>query len=304
MKKLISCLLAVLLVCSLMSMNVFAAEDRTHPNKDAVVADQPYWVVGNQGANKDTNDSINDGDADPNGSASADINVNFGQPTDEDVDSDGTDPDNTIGKGETIVNRYAVDIVYGELILDLTNLDFTPDYIVEDDEMVENPDKDKEYFLVWDVNKYEYVLCTQNDDDTYTPVDKVETDADESADLLKTPFTVTGGVQIINHSDLAVATQVSLPNTNQITWSVQGATETGNTVIEEVAKATAKVGTTPGSPAEGTQYSFVATPNTGWADVIAQFMNGASNSTVDGTTVTVGGTITVTIAKSGTTTFN
>ena len=295
MKKLISCLLAVLLVCSLMSMNAFAVDLGKTTTGDS------YIIVGDPSNEGNINEGVGEDLA--NGSSNADITVNFGQPG----DNNNTNGGNGVANGGIIVNRYAVDITYGELILDLTSLDFTtdptnPDY---------DEDTDTDYYMVWDVNDHKYVLCTKSVVEgvvTYNPVD-ADDDGDitdnlpqEEADILNTPFTVTGGVTITNHSDLSVNTELTLDTANNgdLTWTITTENGNANTTPEDankytetIAKAEAGIGDAPGRATDGATYKFVASPATtmanGWLDVIGNLLNGTSSVTV--------GTVYVTISK-------
>ena len=141
MKKLISCLLAVLLVCSLMSMTVFAA-DTTYP------------IVGNQsaGINGGVDDSFSP-TVPSQGNGQHDITVNFGQTT----DNEGNTSDTTTPGASTIIHRYAVDVTYGSFLLDLTNLNFG-----DGDNGLLDEDEERTYYMVWNVNSHKYELCTED----------------------------------------------------------------------------------------------------------------------------------------------
>jgi hypothetical protein len=309
MKKLISCLLAVLLVCSLMSMNVFAA-------KTPVVGNNPD--NGNVNDGKDDFTSI-EGIAGAGGST--DIKVNFGQGTTtnpgDDAESDEDDIIN--GGGDTIVHKYAVDITYGEFMLDLTKVklgeekfnDKDNDGEVDEGEMVFVP-----YYMVWDVNNYKYVLCTKSGEGanaTYTPVDlttaedktgAVDQNGQETQngtkDILETPFTLDSKVTVTNHSDLSVFTKLVLKNDRtDIKWEISAtagdSTETAKvndlTATEEITKATANTGNVSNydGSTDGSTYSFTATPNVegeGWLGVVGNLLN-TPKDTIGQITITI-----------------
>lgn len=314
MKKLISCLLAVLLVCSLMSMSVFAA-DTTSP------------IVGNK--NNGLDGGVGEEDiSNPNNPSSYPINVNFGQTTNPDGTTTPKDPSDSSGSDDSIiVHRYAVDITYGDLTLDLTNLDLKSTTTTTDPESGEVTSGEVKYCMVWDVNAHRYVLCTDDGDGTYTEVTempKIEGDADgdgtveddETIDVIKTPYDLNGTIYITNHSDLSVYTKLTLKDNNHgsgISWKITDTQDSnkfingnntitadiqGYTATQTITKATAET-TDPttgakisGSATNGSEYKFTATPaanmSNGWLDVVGGLMNN---------TATTIGTITVTIAK-------
>ena len=293
MKKLISCLLAVLLVCSVMSMNVFA--DNTP-------------VVGNHGGN-DINNGVNEEDfpgTNPNGSSSADVTVNFGQTT----DSNGTTNNPGDDNNSVIVHKYAVDITYGSFLLDLTNLQ-----LGKDTNGTDGIQDDEKLYMVWDVNTHKYVLCFATTDAegviTYTPADiggqnDATTEDDVAADILQTPVKLPGYVTITNHSDLSVNSKVEIApdgDKTRISWAIAeevAATadrDTGadsynadKTVVNQlIGKAVAGSNGGNGEATNGTTYNFTATPTDtdGWLGVIGNFINNNQAAKIGTITVTI-----------------
>ena len=281
MKKLISCLLAVLLVCSLMSMSVFA---------------ETYRPVGNNG--QDINAGVGDFTSPTTptqGNGEHDITVNFGQTTDDSGTSDTTTPG-----ASTIIHRYAVDVTYGSFLLDLTNLNFG-----DNGNGLLDEGENRTYYMVWNVNSHKYELCTE-DNGVYTPVTDTivdptpdNTENNDETDLLETPVTLPGEVYITNHSDLSVNTLItvaSVDNYNDIEWVINTTKENGEAAVRQeelIAKATAGVNGADGTATDGATYTFTATPATdnGWIGVIGNF---SKNNIQNAATI---GKITVTISK-------
>ena len=153
MKKFLSIFLAVAFVFSAMCMSVLAAsageEHPTDKNHDGSAAD--FWVVGKQDPDSD---DLNKGvtDFNENTSVKSDVKINFNTS----ANSTGT---GTTGTGNAIEERYAIDIVYSELIIDLTDIDTNTDGNDGDD-----------YKYVWDVNKHEYVMVKTDNTVVYIDV--------------------------------------------------------------------------------------------------------------------------------------
>ena len=161
MKKLISCVLAVALVFSLMGVSVFAGDKKLPFQGEGI-----YDVIGTNGDQAtDTQNSYKDGadTIDSSKTASGDVTVNFN------TGSSSTDTN-------VIIDKYAIDIEYKDLIIDLTDIDTTED--------------EKKYTFVWDVNVHKYVQIDENG----TVVDSVKLDNDYVIDAY----------QVINHSSLPI----------------------------------------------------------------------------------------------------
>lgn len=237
MKKFLSCVLAIALVFSLMSMTVFAATTKN--------------VVGTHGVNN----ALKDGVTSPDGNTNADVTVSFvGNSTGED--------------GKTIENRYAIDITYNDLIIDLSDITLSNSALAKK--------------IVWDVNNHYYVPADADD--------KVVEDDTGNAPLTIEAF------QITNHSDLPInytASYAAEANTSALSVVLSHAA-----TQVPVASATAGTydATTPvaGTATTGTWETLTATPaGTGatWLDTV----NALSAAGV--ATDAKIGTITVTIAK-------
>ena len=293
MKKLISCLLAVLLVCSVMSMNVFA---------DTVD------VVGTP---TNTTPSINDGvnenefttGKDAITGADTNIDVNFGQNVAKDPET-GEDVIVPGGNGgSTIIHKYAVDITFGDFLLDLTKVQFG-----EDGSDVGSDVGDSSYeslFMVWDVNEYKYVLCFWDKEESkYVPADIKEnaeaqgntpaTEDDVTKDVLTEGITLDSKVTVTNHSDLSVTTTLKLvENYADIDWTITAGAEKVGAMehTEVIGRAVADTDDEDGHETCGSTYSFTATPATtvsdGWLGVIGNMLNNP---------VTTIGNITITVA--------
>lgn len=236
MKKILSCVLAIALVFSLMSMTVFA--------------DTTKNVVGTHGVNN----TLADGKTSPNGETNANVTVSFvGNSAGED--------------GKTIENRYAIDITYNDLIIDLSDITLSGSAATK---------------IVWDVNNHYYVPADADDNVV----------ADDTGDA---PLTIEA-FQITNHSDLPInytASYAAETNTSALSVVLSNAST-------QVSVASAKAGTydavapEAGTAATGVWETLTATPagtDATWLDTV----NALSAAGV--ATDAKIGTITVTIAK-------
>ena len=243
MKKFLSCVLAMALVLSLMSTTVFAAEN----------------VVGTFGGGV-----IDDGktiDQFGEGKTSAEIKVNFNgnKDSDSDGDDDTTDPESTIE------NRYAVDITYVELVIDLTNID---DKVVDTTTSQVVPNVAVKY--VWNVNthRYEKQYFEGNSD---TPMDPTATKTFEPSN---DPVVIKDSFQITNHSDLAIWYIPTLsPNAKavQMTMYLYDTEDTAtddNGVEQIVEKATAGVDGAVGTATNGVMHEIYTSPTANWVETI------------------------------------
>lgn len=280
MKKLISCLLAVLLVCSLMSMNVFAATTTTTPGTTNAVGTRPE-------ENGDFNDGVTDfEDTD----IKADVGVSFGETTTTDPE---TGESVTTGKN-VLEHRYAIDIVYKALIFDLSDLN--QQTVTTQDP---NAAQEKEYRFVWDVTNHTYVMVEVIDGELQeTPVDP------EDPAFTDTAIEITDAFQVINHSDLPVEYSAGIEVSSQyesvLNLGIASAGETtlGTQTINACqATATTENGVTTWTPAtqqEGDAYTIYATPDNNWAETIGALVVAGQLATQN---VTIG-SLTITVTKS------
>lgn len=277
MKKFLSCVLAMALVFSLMSMTVFAAT-YDYPAGGKVTAPGDYDVIGTHGT-PDVNDGADVGSF-TQGSLSSDINVNFNV-----SDNNG----NTGAAGNnTIVHKYAIDITYAELIFDLTKtqttvtVDGTPETV----------------YQVWDVNTHTYVECYWDE-----ATAKYKTIADAIADPsvevtteIVEPLTVENAFKVTNHSDLGVTYAVSLTNEKsanlkfKFTYNdgiqdqeideVAGVVTVSDTDIDAVLSGTAAV--------DSPVYALTVSPATGdWNDTINALHPAAGTATFKVASITI-----------------
>ena len=250
MKKILSCVLAIALVFSLMSMTVFAVEADvvdTTPSQD-------NNVIGTHGG---PNGLANGVDSFPNTTGGADITVNFND----------DDPNDTDGDGETdstITNKYAIDITYAELVIDLTDIPSEQEVIVNG---VPTP---VTVNYVWSVDDHIYVAqYTDNADNVVTPDTTVAN---------TNPITIANAFMITNHSDLAIwyAPALNL-DANKVQsmnmYFTNDTTEvtTGNFMIRKATAGTFNEDgsvKTPGAEADGKYHNIVARPTTDWVITI------------------------------------
>ena len=162
MKKFLSIFLAVAFVFSAMCMSVLAASltGKQH-------------VVGSQGESDSIDNGVSSWTENDLKNNKADITVSFNDKE-----------ESTNGSTSTIHNRYAIDITYGSLIIDLTNIKAT----------AANSTAEKIEF-VWDVNKHMYVPCTTTNGTVTT------TTPDENE---KYEIVIENAFSITNHSDLEI----------------------------------------------------------------------------------------------------
>ena len=252
MKKLISCLLAVLLVCSLMSMSVFAKTERPVGGNEDKITDG--WDA----------PANNNGFTNNEGTGNQDITVNFNGNNSTDVDGNGNG--NSTG---TIINKYSIDITYANLVIDLTDIPNAAKN--ENNEVIGNA----EIVYVWDVNQHVYVK--QYTDAEGNPI---TTPADVAAH--KDPVTIKNAFMITNHSDLAIGYTPKInkgENAKEMEITFSDAEGTANTtknymINKAIAgSVTADGDVTPGSATNGKYHDILATPTTDWVVTINALSN-------------------------------
>lgn len=283
MKKFLSIFLAVAFVFSAMCMSVLAADEtttstkETHPTNGVVVKDKQYWVVGEQG--KDDSLDNGKGNIPANAGGTANITVNFNK-------------DNTSGNQETPVDirehRYAVDIVYAELVINLGSVVTSTDNQTA-----------VAYHYVWNVNTYQYDLVIGGDEGaTDTVITTESTDTPGLTVDLDAEYTISNAFQIINHSDLPIhySAVVAASNANEteknfIEFEFKKDNSSNATLSGAVDAVI--VGTAQNDKNSGT-VDLIAKPSNGnnWLDVINAL---SKNKVTSGETAV--GTITITISS-------
>lgn len=200
MKKILSIVLSVALVLSLFGVNVLAAEnDLVNPVTEA----GGYDVVGSHGGSSaNPTPSIDNGVSTiPGGAgANAQITVNF-----NDDNENGGSGGGTTGNS-SIQNRYAIDITFTDLVIDLTNIGRTD---TNSDGSITSADAPADIVYVWDVNKHVYIPHKEvggelQPDDSYTPAEN------DAAVIINNAFYVT------NHSDLEIYYTPALDGVNSL----------------------------------------------------------------------------------------
>jgi hypothetical protein len=201
MKKFLSIVLSVALVLSLFGMNVLAAEnDLVNPVTEA----GSYDVVGSHGGSGgNPTPSIDDGKSEiPGGAgANAQITVNF-----HDDNGNGGSGDGTTGNS-SIQNRYAIDITFTDLVIDLTNIGRTD---TNSDGSITSEEAPADIVYVWDVNKHVYIPHKRGADGKLQPDDSYIPAANKAAVIINNAFYVT------NHSDLEIYYTPSLSSVNSL----------------------------------------------------------------------------------------
>lgn len=249
MKKILSCVLAIALVFSLMSMTVFAGR-----------------IVGNEGQ------GINNGvdTFDQKSDSQQDVSVNFNV-------SAGNTNEGTAGE-TTLIHRYAIDITYATLMFDLTQTKTT--ITIDDDEEL--------VYQVWDVNEYEYVECIKNDAGEYVTVEDAQaaatdpstTDTETTAGTL----TIENAFYVTNHSDLDVQYRAVLTNSQvaNIEFDFNDGTnefaQDGDTVtVNFTTIGAVKYG--DGAAKDSPKYALNANPVSSWNETINALQPAAGTST-------------------------
>ena len=282
MKKFLSCVLALALVFSLMSVTVFAAADEfdPHPNTTKPKGEITYNVVGNEATGNTTDDgSYTDGDTSANGSASADVTINF-----EKTIGDGQGGTTTVDIRE---NRYAVDITYQSLVIDLGR-------VVE---IKDAQQQAVEYSYIWNVNTYSYDLVANNNtvvtENGNVNVNGLTVDVDKD-------YVITDAFTISNHSDRQIYYVASIAddganNDGLITFTLVRDAEDVATLTEKKVDAVNVGDNAPKTSA----VTIKAAPagDTNWLNVINSLTEKqiATGSSVGTITVTITPTPTPTV---------
>lgn len=271
MKKILSIILASAMLIALMSTTVLAGEEPL-PGDQNVIAGKEYWVVGTQGEGPA---GINNGVTTPSGSATANIKINFN------TGDNTTGTGNGGSTGDAIEDRYAVDIVYGELFFDLTKI--TMPTVDPADTGV------TKYKFVWDVNTYEYKYVGVNGSGAI--VDDAPASAAPSDPWMINAF------KIINHSSMPIKYTPTL--TNNVSGTKMSLTLSGDGVAVNLERvlAQADVDLANRKPVEGSMHTLTAAPAGGehWLSVINDLASNPNFAGDGGASKGVIGTITVTI---------
>ena len=295
MKKFLSCVLAMALVFSLMSVTVFAGDAKL-----PVAGAGQYDVIGTQGDTTDTSISYQDGVTDfDNKTVGADVGVNFGTTTTTDPDSGETTT--TVNTNNVIEHRYAIDILYKELVFDLTKL--TPTEVIPDPE---NPEEtvERTYKFVWDVTQHTYVMVEVIDG---VPGEVVDPNDQTNDALTDAEVTIEGAFQVINHSDLVVNYSAAIAVSNDYASVLDlsiGTKGTVNVPTTEIRACVATMVDDDGDPLTaptweagteqpGTAHTIIATPDADWATTISAL----AVAGVAGTAQVTVGSITITVTK-------
>ena len=276
MKKFLSILLAAAMLVAVFGVNVLAATEPhpVSPNTHDGSAKE-YWVIGEQGKNSDIDNGRTEAEFNAPVGVTSNINVNFN------VNTSGTPG---VGDGNAVEERYAVDINYWDLVVDLTNLETT----------IDSGSNAGTYKYVWDVNTHTYVLLNTADENADTSGAAVE--------LGNAPLYIDA-FQIVNHSSKSVWYNAKVTNsvesimTLKIITKNPGPPVTYDTFVFvnptdvassiELARAT-------NAASQSSVYAFEATPTTGtWADVMNSLVTGgyATGNSI--------GTLTIRVAKTG-----
>ena len=271
MKKFLSCVLAMALVFSLMSVTVFASDTHPTPKHDGT-AGGPFAVVGTHGQNNDLSDGADFNNA--TGSGTSDITVNFNAQVDGDGDNQGG---GNGGTNSTIINKYAIDITYKALVIDLTEIPNKKQI---------NTTSGHTYTVTttytWDVNNYVYVPNVKTEP-AVEPGDEAEV---EAATVLKDPITIADAYYITNHSDLPVYYKSALTNTYSTAMTMtlkdtasDKATGAGFYMVDRATAGTyvSESDITPGDARNGKTHYIEATPATDWLTTINELGGTVSN---------------------------
>ncbi len=293
MKKVLSIALALALVLSVMSVSVFAADNGTHPTvKDGSVHNGDagsYWLVGQQG-NSDSIDNGKTKDDFTPGKADSYITINFNKKDEGNTDIPGADDGDNIGGGDAIEDRYAIDIEYWDLVIDLTDI---PNVVLTTDKdgdgEVDVGDTVTIVTKVWNVNAHRY--------DNKEEEKSVETDEEAenlneglTDDTDAAPITIDA-FQVTNHSSLSIWYHSELQTLAKADEALNLKLDQDK-VLLEVTRATAPVdGAETGTATHGSVHKLTAEPAATWVEAINAL---AGNNYVTGSII---GSITVKFAK-------
>lgn len=282
MKKFLSIFLAVAFVFSAMCMSVLAG--KTHPGAEAIESGEQYWVVGEQGKDGNLNNGVEAGKF-PETGVDADVSLNFTHTTKTDENG------NTINSKNVIEHRYAIDITYSDLVINLG------DVITKVTEG--GTTESYEYFYRWNVNTYQYDLVDSQGN-------LIEIDPEENTELNLNQKHTFNAFTITNHSDQKIyyKAQADLEKNQTAKANMVLIADTAADAYVDKATVTSKAAdgatTTAGAPGTSAMQTLSVTPAAGldWLTVVNNLM--AANITEE----TVVGTLTVTVSKDAFTTSN
>lgn len=273
MKKILSCVLAIALVFSLMSMTVFAGED--HPTDPSLVTGTQYNVIGTQGDRANASDSHDDGVTSfVEKGVTGDLNVSFVYETEEDVVGGGT----TTVEHNILEHRYAIDIVYKDLLLDLGQLTTTT--------IIKEGDVEEEITVkfVWDVNKHAYVMVNTDTNEIVNDGDTTTNDVATAADEV----VLADAFYIVNHSDKDINYTANITvNTYEDVLNL--GIDTANArdlTTQTIARCTVDAsGVSSGAINDdgATAHDIIATPDVDWATTISSLAASAATKVKVGT---------------------
>lgn len=276
MKKLISCLLAVALVFSLMGVSVFAGTtahpNNQNPSSNEVTAGTQYWVVG---AQDDNSDDIGKGVTGfGETGVTADVNVNFKyNATTEDVN--GNPVEDTFN---VIESRYAIDIVYKDLTLDLGTLTTTETHTAQ------GTIREVTYKFVWDVNTHKYVMVNaETNEVVYDGVTNVNQSIDIDQEVV-----IKNAFYIINHSDKAIdyTADIAVVGYSNVLYLGIDSAEDTDLDTQTIAKCFVDAsGVSSGAQNTDatTAHNIVATPKTDWITTVGALHAQGNDKTKVGT---------------------
>lgn len=272
MKKILSIFLAVAFVFSAMCMSVLAG-DMDYPTEGKAPTAGSYDVIGNHG---DFNDPTSDNysqsseklylDGDENltdKGLTADVHLQFNKKENDEYTEESI-----------MQNRYAVDIEYWDLVIDLG-------------EVITSTTVGTTYSYIWNVNTYEYDL-----------VDSAGNVIEPSDDTHKDPYEIQA-FQVTNHSDMPIyySTTTSLTGAadENMDLSPVNANGTVGAAVAAVYTYTTTDGATTatkaeetGKPTTGSVESIRATPKTDWLTAVNNLVGKVESGAVVGSmTVTI-----------------
>ena len=272
MKKFLSIFLAVAFVFSAMCMSVLAG-DMDYPTEGKAPTAGSYDVIGNHG---DFNDSTSDNYSQSSEKSYLDGDENL---TDKgliaDVHLQFNKKENDEYTEESIMqNRYAVDIEYWDLVIDLG-------------EVITSTTVGTTYSYIWNVNTYEYDL-----------VDSAGTVIEPSEDTHKDPYEIKA-FQVTNHSDMPIyystttlLTGNAADNMNLSPVHANGTVDAAVAVEYEYTTANDTIEATQvedtGKATKGDIEYIQATPKTDWLTAVNNLVGKVESGAVVGSmTVTI-----------------
>ena len=269
MKKFLSCVLAMALIFSLMSVTVFAGTE-LHPNLDAdknndvaITPGTQYSAVGNHAAPNGEQNNYTDGveKFGPQG-ATSDVSVSFNHTTE--------DGEGNIVETDILIHRYAFDIEYKELVINLGDVITT----------TTGSSGSYDYHYQWNVNTYQYDLVGQNGE-------IIDPETVQTLDL-DAPY-VFDAYKLYNHSDKSISC-AAVADLGKNSVANANMTLVPTVASVEVGPATATVKNDDGSIATQGRFTDInyqtltATPNADWLTTVNNLIaGGISQETVVGT---------------------